>query len=199
MGRDYTIPEQRFLEGFMTDRDDFWVFGYGSLMWRPGFDFEEAVTATVYGYHRALCAKSYAYRGTKEVPGLVMGLQRGGCCRGRAFRVAPEKKDETVRYLQERELISDFYDEKFLMARTEKGPVTVYTFVADPDHEQYAGHLSAEDAVAYVLQGEGKMGRALDYLRNTIQHLDELGIPDGPLHGLLKMAEAEEAKRKGGK
>jgi len=181
----------------MTNQDDFWVFGYGSLMWRPGFDHEEVRTATVHGYHRALCALSYAYRGTKEVPGLVMGLQRGGCCRGRAFRVASENREAVVGYLQERELINDFYDEKFLKARTSKGIITAYTFVADPHHEQYAGHLSPDESVALVLQGKGKMGRALDYLRSTIKHLDELSIPDGPLHDLLKLAEAEEAKRKG--
>jgi len=181
----------------MAFNDDFWVFGYGSLMWRPGFDYEEVVTATVYGYHRALCAKSYAYRGTREKPGLVMGLQRGGSCRGRAFRVASAHRDKTVAYLQERELISDFYDEKFLTARSDQQTMTVYTFVADPHHEQYAGGLSPDQAVDLVLQGEGKMGRALDYLRSTIEHLDELNIPDGPLHGLLKKAEAEEKRRLG--
>ena len=84
---------------------EFWIFGYGSLMWRPGFDYVERHAAWIEGYHRALCVYSHVHRGTPERPGLVMGLDAGGDCRGVAFLVAPERRDATLAYLRARELV----------------------------------------------------------------------------------------------
>src|SRR5262245_41671716 len=88
---------------FTPSHDDLWVFGYGSLMWRPGFEFIEQVPARLIGEHRALCVYSFDHRGTPEKPGLVLGLDRGGACRGIAFRVAMAQRDFTIEYLRARE------------------------------------------------------------------------------------------------
>ena len=178
----------------MCARDnDFWVFGYGSLMWRPGFDYVEAHPALLRGYHRALCVRSVVYRGTPERPGLVLGLERGGSCRGRAFRIADERVDHVVKYLDDREQIHGVYAPKYLTVTLDDGRrVKAYLFVARRDHVQYAGRLSPEDCAERLLRGHGKSGSGLDYLRKTVRHLDDLGIADGPLHEILAIAEAKE-------
>ncbi len=174
----------------LLDRDEFWVFAYGSLMWRPGFPFIERRTAHVFGYHRSLCVVSWRHRGTAEKPGLVLGLDRGGACLGRAYKVAPGKIDAVVDYLNEREMDNDVYAPKRLRARLEDGRrIDVYGFIVNRDHFQYAGDLSLDETVALVLQGWGESGPCLDYVRNTVTHLDELGIGDGPLHRILATAE----------
>ncbi|MEE9318596.1 MAG: gamma-glutamylcyclotransferase [Rhodospirillales bacterium] len=175
---------------------DIWVFGYGSLMWRPNFSHTEAQPALLRGYHRALCIYSIEYRGTRERPGLVLGLDRGGSCRGRAMKVAREHADEVIGYLHEREMINRVYKPKWLPVTLPSGKVSAYAFVADRSHEQYTGKLADDDAVRLILQGRGKGGPCLDYLNSTLRHLDELGIPDGPLHRLVSLA--NEAKEIGG-
>ena len=177
------------------DANDFWVFAYGSLMWRPGFPFAERRTARVHGYHRALCVVSWRHRGTAERPGLVLGLDRGGACLGRAYRVAATDVDAVVAYLDGREMDNDVYAPTGLHARLDDGRrIEAYGFIVNRDHFQYAGDLGADDTVALVLQGEGESGRCLDYVRNTVTHLDELGIGDGPLHQILEAAEARAAR-----
>jgi len=174
---------------------DIWVFGYGSLMWRPGFAYTESQPALLRGYHRALCIYSIQYRGSYERPGLVLGLDRGGSCWGRAMKVAAKDADGVIEYLHEREMLHRVYLPKWLAVTVPVGvgggekKVTAYTFVADRGHEQYIGGLSDTDAVKLILQGRGKGGECLDYLQSTVRHLDELGIPDGPIHRLVKLAE----------
>ena len=174
---------------------DIWVFGYGSLMWRPNFPHTEFQPALLRGYHRALCIYSTEYRGTRERPGLVLGLDRGGSCRGRAMKVVREHADEVIGYLHEREMINRIYKPKWVPVTLPSGKVSAYAFIADRSHEQYTGPLSDSEAVKLILQGYGKRGHCLDYLHSTIRHLDELGIPDGPLHRLVDLA--DEAKEKG--
>jgi len=176
---------------------DIWIFGYGSLMWRPNFAHLDRQPALLRGYHRALCIYSTQYRGTWEQPGLVLGLDRGGSCRGRAMRVAETKADEVIEYLHEREMINRVYKPKWLPVAIPAGRVTAYAFVADRDHEKYLPQMTDADAVKLILQGCGKQGTCLDYLRTTIEHLDDLGIVDGRLHRLLKRAEREMAGRAG--
>ncbi|HET7413468.1 MAG TPA: gamma-glutamylcyclotransferase, partial [Pararhizobium sp.] len=94
--------------------DDFWVFGYGSLMWRPGFDFIEASEARAFGFRRSLCVRSHVHRGTPERPGLVLGLDFGGSCRGMAFRVASENQAAVMAYLRARELVTHVYEERIV-------------------------------------------------------------------------------------
>ncbi len=174
----------------MNEKESFWVFAYGSLMWNPGFEYQDVQTATVYGYHRSLCVYSWHFRGTQERPGLVLGLDRGGCCKGRAFQVQSQQKKKVMDYLTEREMVTDFYNPKWLSAHIGSQSVPAYTFVADPTHQQYAGGIPTEETIALLLQGEGRGGRSIDYLKNVIAHLDDLNIPDGPLHKLLAQATA---------
>lgn len=175
---------------------DIWIFGYGSLMWRPDFPHRETRPARINGYHRALCVFSTRYRGTREKPGLVLGLDRGGTCVGRAFRVAARDADEVLAYLHEREMLNRVYDPRWLKARTPRGIVRAYAFVVRRDHPQYAGQLSAKRTIALVLSGRGERGASLDYLRETVRHLDELGVRDTALHGVLARVEAARPREK---
>jgi cation transport protein ChaC len=175
--------------------EDFWVFAYGSLMWRPGFSFLDRQPALLRGYHRAFCVISTHYRGTAEKPGLVLGLDRGGACRGRAFRVAAAEADHVIGYLHNREMITGVYDPRWFTIETPVGTCRAAAFVVDRNHEQYAGKLTARRTADYIAQGVGTMGTNLDYLRSTVAHLDELGIGDGALHRLLRIVEEAAASR----
>ena len=169
----------------MADTDEFWIFGYGSLMWHPGFDHLERVPALLRGYHRAFCIVSHHYRGTAERPGLVLGLDRGGSCRGIAYRAPADRRDEIMAYLHDREMIHYVYLQKRLPLALDDGRrIFAETYVADPDNDQYAGKLPIEELVRLTLQGHGNRGACAEYLENTVLHLDELGIRDGPLHDL---------------
>ena len=167
--------------------DDLWVFGYGSLMWRPGFPFEERTVARVRGYHRALCVYSHVHRGTPQRPGLVLGLDRGGSCRGTAFRVAAEHRDETIAYLRAREQVTSVYRELYLSTQLDDGrSVTALSYAVDRGHSQYAGRLAREEVARLVAQGQGVSGPNPDYVRATQAHLAALGIADATLDWLAK-------------
>lgn len=169
-----------------ADTGERWVFGYGSLMWRPGFAFVERRPALLHGYHRDMCVRSIRYRGTPEKPGLVLGLRRAGSCRGIAYRVAPADWAEVKAYLFEREMVTYAYRPRFGIVGLDDGRrVRGFTFVADPGHPQYAGDLDLRDRIGLIRQGVGPSGTARDYLANTVEHLDDLGIADSHLHRLL--------------
>jgi len=172
----------------------FWVFGYGSLMWRPGFDYLEARPALLHGYHRAFCVETTHYRGTPEKPGVVLGLDRGGACRGRVFRIAAAHAQKAARYLHERELVTPIYEPRWLRVQTPQGPVRAVAYVVDRKNREYMGKLSTARIVSLIRQARGVSGSNRDYLINTVRHLDELGVPDGPLHRLLRLVEG---RRKG--
>ncbi len=169
---------------------DMWVFGYGSLMWHTGFSYLERSEALLYGFHRRFCVYSHRYRGTPEVPGLVLGLDHGGSCRGIAFRVAAAAVTETVAYLWEREMITGVYRPGMHAVRLPGRTVTAFTFVVDRHHRQYCGALDLDRTAAYICQGHGLRGPNCDYLFNTVGHLDELGIGDSPLHRLAEIVRA---------
>jgi glutathione-specific gamma-glutamylcyclotransferase len=159
--------------------DDLWVFGYGSLMWRPGFSFVERHRAHLHGYHRSLCIFSHVHRGTPDAPGLVLGLDRGGRCRGIAFRVATEDVAATQTYLREREQITGVYLERHVRVHLDDGRrVRALTYVADRRHPQYAGRLPEADVMRLVRQGVGLSGANPDYVRATHEHLMEIGVSD---------------------
>lgn len=167
--------------------DEIWVFGYGSLMWRPGFPFLESAPAMVYGVHRSLCIYSHIHRGTPEKPGLVMGLNRGGACRGVAYKVAHEEWEDVFQYLQAREQSNGVYLERWMKAHILAEPrraVRAITYVADHTHHQFADDLPIETMLELVRQGQGQSGPNVDYVLNTVGHLDELGVHDPKLHAL---------------
>jgi cation transport protein ChaC len=171
---------------------DLWVYAYGSLMWDPRFPHVETRPAVLFGYHRALCIFSVRNRGTPDCPGLVVGLDRGGSCRGHALRVAAENVAATRAYLDERELGTGVYTPAMRRVRLDRNEtVPALAFVTRRNHTQYAGGLAPERAAELVLQGHGAYGSSLDYLRNVVRHLDAFGIGDGPLHHVLAIAEAK--------
>ncbi len=163
----------------------FWVFGYGSLMWRPGFDFLERHAAWLDGYHRALCVYSHVHRGVPERPGLVMGLDAGGKCRGVAFLVPDGEREKTLAYLRERELVTGVYHEVAVPVRLDDGRlVEALTYVVDRAHRQYARGLDRETTLRFVRQGVGQSGRNVDYVTATVDHLRELGVEDEDMNWL---------------
>ena len=168
---------------------DGWVFGYGSLMWRPGFAFREVLPAILSGYHRSFCVYSHHYRGTPDEPGLVLGLAPGGSCHGLAFRVAAADRLAVKAYLDERELVTYAYVPADLPVRTPHGDVLAYTFVADPAHPQFAGELDLEEAAQIIIRARGRAGLNRDYLIETVRRLEKEGFPDDRLRALLRRVE----------
>ena len=166
---------------------ELWVFGYGSLMWRPGFPYAARVHGLLKGAHRALCVISIFHRGTREQPGLVLGLDRGGACRGTVYRVTPGAEEETVAYLREREQVTDVYVEAYRPVRVLDGSgimVKALTYLVDRNHEQYAGVLSLEEQFRMVRGGKGQSGENVEYVLNAVRHLEKAGVHDAPLAAL---------------
>lgn len=183
--RSRDLPEStRFASGRINEPHELppgplHVFGYGSLLWRPGFDYIERETARLHGFHRALRVWSWHHRGSPERPGLVLGLDHGGCCDGCVFHVPENEKLDVARYLWDREMVTSVYVPRLIRVRT--GPRTVLsalTFTLDRDHEQYAGALSPAEAVPHVLNATGKSGANPDYILGTLAGLESVGIRD---------------------
>ena len=173
--------------GPMNGTEPLWVFGYGSLMWRPGFAYRQRAQALLYGSHRALCVYSHVHRGTRERPGLVLGLDSGGSCRGIAFQVEAGERDAVVDYLRAREQVTMVYREVVRPIRLIDGTdrrVAALTYVVDHAHEQYAGVLDRETILRFVRQGTGRSGHNRDYVVNTAEHLHEVGLSDPVLDWL---------------
>jgi cation transport protein ChaC len=173
---------------------DLWVFGYGSLIWQPGFEFAETRHAVLEGYRRAFCMTSIHYRGTPEAPGLVLALDRAehGRCDGVAYRVPESEAAGVLAYLRARELVSYAYDEARLMVRLDGGvdEVEAVTYVTNRTHPQYRGDLSLEDQAAIIARAVGPRGPNADYLRNTVAGLEALGLQDPDLHRLAELVHA---------
>src|SRR5581483_1678681 len=150
-------------------------------MWRPGFAFVETQPARLMGYIRDMCLMSYHYRGTMEAPGLVCGLMAAldSTCEGRAYRIAAVNAESALAYLDDRELITDIYIPRHLPIRLAAGhEVIARVYVADTAHGQFVGDWSDEKKVSHIVQGKGTEGRCLEYMRNLVAHIDELGISD---------------------
>lgn len=165
---------------------DLWVFGYGSLMWDPGFVHEESASALLRGYHRDFCIRSVVYRGTPENPGLVLGLAPGGACRGVAFRVAAPRVEETLAYLHEREMVHYVYHPRMVSLDLDGRRIRAHTYVADTKDGSFCGRLSVAEAAAIIARSTGKRGPNRDYLENTVAHLDASGVHDARLHRILE-------------
>lgn len=165
-----------------------WVFGYGSLLWDPGFEVAEQAMARLPGYARSFCMRSIHHRGSEAEPGLVLALDESDLseCHGVALRAAPGTEAESLEYLRERELISSAYLEKVLDIDLQDGRrVTAVTYVIDPHHVQYCGTLDLEEQARIIAHAHGGRGPNREYLFNTARHLHELGIADPDLDWLV--------------
>lgn len=187
--------EQLSAEEFAGDTltGDLWVFGYGSLMWRPGFDWAERRLARLEGWRRSFCLRSIHYRGTPEAPGLVLGLDRapGAACDGVAYRVADDSRAAVLAYLRERELVSYAYHERTAAVRLEDGAqAQAVIYVVDRAHPQYAGVLNLIEQAAIIARCAGPMGTNRDYLLQTVEHLAALGLSDAELEALAAQVRA---------
>lgn len=175
----------------MGDRQTHWVFGYGSLIWNPGFAFLGSQLGLLRGAHRSLSIISHHHRGTREQPGLVFGLTRGGSCRGMAFEVDAAHWTAVRAYLDARELVTSVYRDVWRPVTLDDGRrVMALTYVVDEAHEQFAGSLGTDQQLAMIRAGVGISGRNIDYVLNTARHLAQLGIRD---KALILLAQALEA------
>ncbi|MSO80981.1 MAG: gamma-glutamylcyclotransferase [Alphaproteobacteria bacterium] len=169
---------------------DVWVFGYGSLMWNPAFHFAEQRGGRIHGWHRRFCLWTPLGRGTPDNPGLMLGLDRGGACRGVAFRIAPEQVEEETTILWTREMPSSSYTPRWLPVATDAGIVHAIAFTVRRDHPRYAGDIDTDTMAKAIATASGRLGSCADYLRNTVAHMDTLSARDSAMHRLLARIEA---------
>ena len=163
-----------------------YVFGYGSLLWRPGFDYRSTHRARIHGFHRALRVWSFHHRGTPDRPGLVLGLDRGGSCLGCLFEIDADDKRATAEYLWAREMVTDVYIPRLVTVHCEAGRFTALTFVLDRNHEQYAGPLRPNHAAHHIRAACGASGANPEYVRETVAGLERLGVRDRGLRTVLE-------------
>jgi glutathione-specific gamma-glutamylcyclotransferase len=165
---------------------DVWVFGYGSLIWNPLFHYTQRRLATVYGYHRRYCLWSVFGRGTPDAPGMMLGLDRGGRCRGVAFRLAAAKAEDELRLLWCREMVTGAYAPRWVHVRDAAGSFSALAFVVDRAHPWYAGKVPLDEIASAVARGKGMIGSSADYLRHTCEELVAHGISDDQLFKVHK-------------
>jgi glutathione-specific gamma-glutamylcyclotransferase len=175
-----------------------WLFAYGSLIWEPVFDYVEAVPALLRGYHRRCCLYSFDYRGTPARPGLVLGLDRGGSCRGVAFRLAPLGIVGSLHGVWEREMtVPPVYDLRQLPIRTNCGTQWALAFTVRRDSKDYSGRLPLAEAAQLIARANGRRGSCREYLEKTLCHLAARGIVDAPLRRLAERVAAIAGDRQG--
>jgi cation transport protein ChaC len=167
--------------------DDLWIFGYGSLIWRPDFDYAERRPALVHGWHRALKMWSRINRGTPERPGLVFGMLSGGCCRGMVFRIPRAEGRAVLTRLWKREMVTAVYDPRWLTCHTPQGPVEALAFTLSRKSPSHTGVLSEEEYRAIFEEATGIYGTTLDYARLTLEELRRHNIRDRNLERLLRL------------
>ncbi|QYZ68724.1 gamma-glutamylcyclotransferase [Neotabrizicola shimadae] len=187
---DYAAAADRFLA---QAGDEFWVFAYGSLIWNPEFTHVEARPALIHGWRRSFCIGLTSWRATPDQPGLMLALDRGGSCRGMAFRLAPADPRAQMIALLKREAVHNegLATFRWLTARTAEGPVTALAFYAMPDGHPYREHLPIQAQAQRLARAAGRMGSGAAYLRNTVEHLEQLGIHDCYLWDLQRRVAAE--------
>jgi glutathione-specific gamma-glutamylcyclotransferase len=170
--------------------DDIWVFAYGSLIWNPAFEFVEQRTGRIHGYHRRYCILSRNGRGSPEQPGMMLGLDRGGSCHGVAYRIEPGKVEEELEILWSREMVARGYHARWVQVHTGKGPIHAIAFIVRRDFDRYCGRMDEAEMAQLIATGAGWLGTCAEYLHNTMQHLDALGLPDAQLRRLDKRVRA---------
>ncbi len=169
------------------ERDDLWVFGYGSLIWKPDFEFAERRPAKVHGWHRALKMWSRINRGTPEQPGLVFGLLSGGSCQGMVFRIQRQSGREVLTRLWGREMITGVYDPKWLICHTSHGPVRALAFTLSRQSPSHTGTLTEDEYRRIFAQATGIYGTTLEYAHKTLEELRRMKIRDRALERLLRL------------
>lgn len=185
------------IDAFEHADEDLWVFAYGSLMWRPGFSYTERAPGRLFGLHRALCVYSFVHRGTPEKPGLVLGLDYGGACRGIAYRVGRVARAKTVAYLRAREQVTMVYREAWrdvLVAGEPERRVRALVYIVDRGHPQYAGRLDLDTQLHFVRQGHGSSGANRDYVLATVGEIEAQGFRDANLHLLAERLKGHDSR-----
>jgi cation transport protein ChaC len=177
------------LEGILAGHsqgDDLYVFGYGSLIWNPAFDYTEQRTALLHGWHRRFCLKMIMGRGSREMPGLMLALDRGGACKGVAFRIAGPKVREELSILWQREMVGGGYNARWVNLTSGGEKIRAVTFVINRRHPRYSPELSVEQTAALIATASGDLGTCREYLENTISHLAGLGLRDAGLERIAR-------------
>jgi glutathione-specific gamma-glutamylcyclotransferase len=164
-------------------------------MWNPGFEYEHSAPALLRGYHRSFCIYSVNYRGTPDKPGLVLGLNHGGACRGIAFRVAEASVAGVLSALWAREMSLLVYEPRLVPVELDSQRIDALTFIADPSHESYAGRLELEHVADTIATCCGARGPNIEYLANTLRHLEALGIEEPRLRAIWLAVERRRAPR----
>ena len=167
--------------------EDVWLFGYGSLMWNPTVIYKAQRAGIIYGYHRRYCFWIKAGRGSPEMPGLMLALDRGGSCLGQAFRIKASHAREELELVWRREMISGVYLPRWVTLHSPEGNIRAITFVVDRAHQQYIAELPPKKAALHLAKAEGFLGSSRIYLENTINHLDSLGFSDSYLNHLYRL------------
>ena len=170
-----------------TINQDVWLFGYGSLIWNPAIHFERKSIMTIYGYHRKFCLKTYLGRGSKEVPGLVLGLDHGGSCRGIAFKIPANIAPKELEVIWRREMVGGSYIPKWLTGKIGETQAKALGFIVDRKQDRYIKKLSNRETAAIIATANGFLGPCADYLIETSRHLENAGIPDEKLKVLVKL------------
>ena len=165
---------------------DAWLFGYGSLVWNPIVQYLERRVARLHGFHRSFCLWSHVNRGSLQKPGLVLGLDSGGSCRGVAFRIAGRRAVDELRLLWRREMVLGAYTPRW--ARIDSGDETfrAIAFFVNRAHPSYAGKLPPETVIRTLVSTRGQLGTPAEYLLETVRGLVEHGVRDPYLLELRK-------------
>lgn len=174
-----------------SERGDVWLFAYGSLIWNPLIHFREKHVGTVHGYHRCFCLWTHLGRGTKEKPGLMLGLERGGACRGIAYRIAEVDAEREFEVVWRREMLTSAYAPRWVTVVTKEGRIEAIAFLINREHARYAGKLPEERIIATIAEAQGSLGACATYLFNTVAHLEELGVRDRRLERLRDRVKAK--------
>jgi glutathione-specific gamma-glutamylcyclotransferase len=190
----FTDEEHRAgIDAMLSERDaaeDVWVFAYGSLIWNPVVDHVERRAGTINGFHRRFCLWAPLGRGTPKQPSLTLGLDRGGRCRGVAFRIEAARAREELLLLWRREMLTGAYVPRWIDVATATQPVRAVTFVINRGHRGYAGRLPEADVVTCLAMARGFLGTSAEYLDHTIAALAEFGIDDPGLRRLQRRVKA---------
>jgi glutathione-specific gamma-glutamylcyclotransferase len=184
-------PMPRHILALRDSTEPVWIFAYGSLIWDPEFSSIQAEAAFLHGYHRSFCLYSYDYRGSPAQPGLILGLDRGGSCRGVVFCLPPDSLAASIDRVWLREMSGRrVYEMQLLSVKTAQATRKALTFTVLRDCPDYAGRLELDEAARMILGAEGRRGTCRDYFENTLRHLEQRSIVDRPLRRLAQRIEA---------